>query len=138
MIRLFQTRIQTLLPLLQFAALSTLVSNTQTLCVWNSIYIPTTTHQLLYQPAARWKGVPFIFKAGKALNERKAEMRIQFKNSPTSTKLFDENCPRNELVIRMQVSTLLVFTVVPRIFLDCSLLIFILKNLSFSPMSAFI
>lgn len=50
----------------------------------------------------RWKGVPFIFKAGKALNERKAEMRIQFKNAPAASALFDENCPRNELVIRMQ------------------------------------
>lgn len=29
----------------------------------------------------RWAGVPFIFKAGKKLNERKAEMRIQFKVS---------------------------------------------------------
>ena len=54
---------------------------------------------------ARWKGVPFIFKAGKALNERKAEMRIQFKNAPAASALFDENCPRNELVIRMQVNT---------------------------------
>jgi glucose-6-phosphate 1-dehydrogenase len=25
----------------------------------------------------RWDGVPFIFKAGKALNERKADVRIQ-------------------------------------------------------------
>ena len=29
----------------------------------------------------RWKGVPFILKCGKALNERKAEIRIQFKES---------------------------------------------------------
>ena len=29
----------------------------------------------------RWYGVPFIMKAGKALNERKAEMSIQFKDT---------------------------------------------------------
>lgn len=50
----------------------------------------------------RWAGVPFIFKAGKAMNERKAEMRIQFKDAPASTFLFDSKCPRNELVMRMQ------------------------------------
>lgn len=50
----------------------------------------------------RWEGVPFIFKAGKALNERKAEMRIQFKEAPGSSFLFENKCPRNELVMRMQ------------------------------------
>ena len=32
--------------------------------------------------AARWDGVPFILKCGKALNERKAEVRIQYKDVP--------------------------------------------------------
>jgi len=50
----------------------------------------------------RWAGVPFIMKAGKALNERKAEMRIQFKDAPASEFLFDKKCPRNELVMRLQ------------------------------------
>ena len=50
----------------------------------------------------RWHGVPFIFKAGKALDERKAEIRIQFKDAPAANFLFDRNCPRNELVVRMQ------------------------------------
>jgi glucose-6-phosphate 1-dehydrogenase len=46
----------------------------------------------------RWHGVPIILKAGKALNERKAEMRIQFKDAPASGFLFTEHqCPRNEL-----------------------------------------
>ena len=52
---------------------------------------------------ARWAGVPFILKAGKAMNERKAEMRIQFKDVPAAPFMFDSKCPRNELVIRMQV-----------------------------------
>jgi len=50
----------------------------------------------------RWAGVPFILKAGKALDERKAEMRIQFKDAPAAEFLFDNKCPRNELVMRMQ------------------------------------
>jgi len=47
----------------------------------------------------RWDGVPFILKAGKALNERKGEIRIQFKNVPGD--IF-EGSQRNELVIRVQ------------------------------------
>mmetsp|Transcript_45217 Transcript_45217/g.102383 ORF Transcript_45217/g.102383 Transcript_45217/m.102383 type:complete len:518 (-) Transcript_45217:42-1595(-) len=51
----------------------------------------------------RWEGVPFIVKAGKALNERKAEIRIQFKDAPASKFMFDgQKCPRNELVMRLQ------------------------------------
>eukprot|EP00871_Galdieria_phlegrea_P003639 jgi/Galph1/4276/GphlegSOOS_G2924.1 len=51
----------------------------------------------------RWAGVPFLMKAGKALNERKAELRIQFKAAPGN--LFSEatsHLPNNELVIRVQ------------------------------------
>jgi len=44
--------------------------------------------------------VPFIIKSGKALNERKAEIRIQFKDVPGD--IFDGVCNRNELVIRVQ------------------------------------
>lgn len=51
----------------------------------------------------RWAGVPIILKAGKALNERKAEMRLQFKDAPAAQYLFEgHDCPRNELVLRMQ------------------------------------
>jgi glucose-6-phosphate 1-dehydrogenase len=48
----------------------------------------------------RWKGVPFILKCGKALNERKTEIRIQFKPNPA--ELFQTDNLRNELVIRVQ------------------------------------
>lgn len=40
---------------------------------------PTFATAVLHVNNARWKGVPFILKCGKALNERKAEIRIQFK-----------------------------------------------------------
>jgi len=57
----------------------------------------------------RWSGVPFIFKAGKALNERKAEMRIQFKDAPAAEFMFGGKCPRNELVMRMQPNEAIYF-----------------------------
>jgi len=48
----------------------------------------------------RWDGVPFILKCGKGLNERKGEIRIQFKD--VAGDIFDGKCRRNELVIRLQ------------------------------------
>ena len=56
----------------------------------------------LHVNTPRWEGVPFILKAGKALDERKAEIRIQFKDAPGASFMFDSPCPRNELVIRLQ------------------------------------
>jgi len=51
----------------------------------------------------RWAGVPIILKAGKALNERKANMRLHFKDAPAAKYLFEgHDCPRNELVLRLQ------------------------------------
>ena len=47
----------------------------------------------------RWEGVPFILRAGKALDEAKVEIRIQFKDV---AKGIFKNIPRNELVIRVQ------------------------------------
>lgn len=60
---------------------------------------PTFAALALYVNNERWKGVPFILKAGKALDEAKVEIRVQFKDTPQG--LFD-NIPRNELVIRIQ------------------------------------
>lgn len=49
----------------------------------------------------RWDGVPFMMKCGKAMNERKAEIRIQFK--PVPGDIFDDGqLKRNELVVRVQ------------------------------------
>lgn len=47
----------------------------------------------------RWDGVPFIMKAGKALDNKKTEIRIQFKPAPGN--LFPDAAP-NELVLRVQ------------------------------------
>lgn len=47
----------------------------------------------------RWRGVPFICKAGKALDERRAEVRVQFKQPADSLY---KDAPGNELVMRIQ------------------------------------
>lgn len=47
----------------------------------------------------RWDGVPIVMRAGKALNEGKVEIRIQFKAVPSG--VFSE-VAHNELVIRVQ------------------------------------
>merc|ERR1711972_1010246 len=36
---------------------------------------------VMYVNNDRWRGVPFLIKAGKALDERKAEIRVQFKEA---------------------------------------------------------
>lgn len=64
---------------------------------------PTFATLVMYIRNSRWEGVPFIMRAGKALNERKSEVRIQFKAAPGSSLLFpEEQLPRNELVMRVQ------------------------------------
>lgn len=51
----------------------------------------------------RWDGVPFIIKAGKALNERKAEIRIQFKRAPGAEGMFaGQEIHEQELVMKLQ------------------------------------
>lgn len=61
---------------------------------------PTFALAVFHIRNERWDGVPFIIKCGKALNERKAEVRVQFKDVPGD--IFDGKGKRNELVIRLQ------------------------------------
>lgn len=65
---------------------------------------PTFASCVMHVNNARWEGVPFLMKAGKALHERKTEIRIQFKSAPGG--LFSANkktgAENNELVIRVQ------------------------------------
>ncbi|KAJ9660764.1 Glucose-6-phosphate 1-dehydrogenase [Neophaeococcomyces mojaviensis] len=60
---------------------------------------PTFCAMVAYIKNERWDGVPFILKAGKALNEQKTEIRVQFKD--VTSGIF-KDIPRNELVIRIQ------------------------------------
>jgi len=62
---------------------------------------PTFAALVAFIHNERWEGVPFILKAGKALNEAKVEVRIQFHN--VAGNLF-KDAPRNELVLRIQPS----------------------------------
>lgn len=62
---------------------------------------PTFVTAVLMVKNERWEGVPFILRCGKALNERKAEVRIQFKD--VAGDIFPAGeVKRNELVIRVQ------------------------------------
>lgn len=61
---------------------------------------PTYCMAVLQIKNERWDGVPFILRCGKALNERKAEVRIQYTDVPGD--IFDGKLKRNELVIRVQ------------------------------------
>ncbi|XP_034028241.1 glucose-6-phosphate 1-dehydrogenase-like isoform X2 [Thalassophryne amazonica] len=61
---------------------------------------PTFATAVLYVQNERWDGVPFILRCGKALNERKAEVRLQFTDVPGD--IFHDHIQRNELVVRVQ------------------------------------
>lgn len=62
---------------------------------------PTYACAVLRIRNERWDGVPFILRCGKALNERKAEVRVQFGDVPAD--IFAPNeVHRNELVMRVQ------------------------------------
>jgi len=62
---------------------------------------PTYAALTLWINNPRWEGVPFILKAGKALNEAKVEIRVQFKDV---TQGIFADIARNELVMRIQPS----------------------------------
>ena len=49
----------------------------------------------------RWDGVPFVLKAGKALNDSKVEIRVQFHPVPGVVDDL-EQCVANELVVLVQ------------------------------------
>lgn len=64
---------------------------------------PTFATVVLRMHNERWEGVPFVLKAGKALNSRKAEIRVQFKDVPGDIFKCQKQ-GRNEFVIRLQPS----------------------------------
>lgn len=67
---------------------------------------PTFAAAALFIDNARWDGVPFLMKAGKALHKKGAEIRVQFRHVPGNlyNKNFGTDLDRatNELVIRVQ------------------------------------
>ncbi|XP_063950429.1 glucose-6-phosphate 1-dehydrogenase, chloroplastic isoform X2 [Daucus carota subsp. sativus] len=67
---------------------------------------PTFAAAALFIDNARWDGVPFLMKAGKALHTRRAEIRVQFRHVPGNLykNNFGTNLDKatNELVLRVQ------------------------------------
>ncbi|KAK3233806.1 glucose-6-phosphate 1-dehydrogenase, cytoplasmic, variant 2 [Cymbomonas tetramitiformis] len=63
---------------------------------------PTFAMMVVYIRNERWDGVPFILKAGKALNEMRSEIRIQLKSVPGDLFQGADLQRPNELVVRMQ------------------------------------
>ncbi|KAF5195530.1 Glucose-6-phosphate 1-dehydrogenase [Thalictrum thalictroides] len=67
---------------------------------------PTFAAAALFINNARWDGVPFLMKAGKALHSKIAEIRVQFRHVPGNlfNRSFGTDLDRatNELVIRVQ------------------------------------
>ncbi|KAK2413380.1 glucose-6-phosphate 1-dehydrogenase, chloroplastic [Trifolium repens] len=69
---------------------------------------PTFAAAALFIDNARWDGVPFLMKAGKALHNKRAEIRVQFRHVPGNlynrNRNFGVDLDRatNELVIRVQ------------------------------------
>ncbi|XP_012530071.1 glucose-6-phosphate 1-dehydrogenase isoform X2 [Monomorium pharaonis] len=61
---------------------------------------PTFAFAVLKINNERWDGVPFMLRCGKALNERKAEVRVQYQDVPGD--IFEGKAKRNELVMRVQ------------------------------------
>ncbi|KAJ1974061.1 Glucose-6-phosphate 1-dehydrogenase [Dimargaris verticillata] len=64
----------------------------------NGSITPTYAAMVLFINNDRWKGVPIIMKAGKAMDEAKVEVRIQFKDVPDS---LHDRISRNEFVARV-------------------------------------
>eukprot|EP00245_Coleochaete_scutata_P012804 TRINITY_DN501_c2_g2_i1.p1 TRINITY_DN501_c2_g2~~TRINITY_DN501_c2_g2_i1.p1 ORF type:complete len:523 (+),score=91.19 TRINITY_DN501_c2_g2_i1:216-1784(+) len=64
---------------------------------------PTYASIVLRINNERWDGVPFIMKAGKALDSRKAEIRVQFRDVPGDIFRGKQQV-RNEFVMRLQPS----------------------------------
>ncbi|XP_043724236.1 glucose-6-phosphate 1-dehydrogenase, chloroplastic-like [Telopea speciosissima] len=67
---------------------------------------PTFAAAALFIDNARWDGVPFLMKAGKALHTKRAEIRVQFRHVPgnlySKSLGTDLDQATNELVIRVQ------------------------------------
>jgi len=78
---------------------------------------PTFASCVLKVNNARWAGVPILIKAGKALDERVAEVRVQFK--PVAGDIFGGRPSRalanNELVIRVQPDEAIYMRIVSKV-----------------------
>ena len=75
---------------------------------------PTFATMVVYIDNERWHGVPFIVKAGKALNQSKVEVRVQYKEVARPFHAADAASMRNELVLRVQPSLAMYLKIVTK------------------------
>ncbi|KAI0561788.1 glucose-6-phosphate 1-dehydrogenase [Gracilaria domingensis] len=76
---------------------------------------PTFASCVLHLNNARWDGVPFLMRAGKALDERKTEIRIQFKHVPGALFPVTNGAENNELVMRVQPDEAIYMKIVSKV-----------------------
>jgi glucose-6-phosphate 1-dehydrogenase len=62
---------------------------------------PTFAAVKLFVDNERWRGVPFLLLAGKALEDKSAEVKVVFRH-PNAFKYFDRQRGKSELKIRIQ------------------------------------
>eukprot|EP00929_Paragymnodinium_shiwhaense_P065632 TRINITY_DN32881_c0_g1_i2.p1 TRINITY_DN32881_c0_g1~~TRINITY_DN32881_c0_g1_i2.p1 ORF type:complete len:715 (+),score=192.55 TRINITY_DN32881_c0_g1_i2:425-2569(+) len=74
---------------------------------------PTFAVCVLYLDNERWSGVPFIMKAGKALETHHTIVRVQFKKAPVGSLFGDQ--PQNELVIRIQPNEAIYYKILAKL-----------------------
>jgi len=73
---------------------------------------PTFAALVLKVENDRWKGVPFLIRAGKGLDRKVNEIRIRFRGLPRNIFCGVQDClAPNELVIRVQPDEAIYFTV---------------------------
>ena len=68
---------------------------------------PTFASLVLHVDNERWKGVPFLFTAGKGLDERVCELRVRYRPHKLNSMMANNDASaakehRNELVMRVQ------------------------------------
>mmetsp|Transcript_119909 Transcript_119909/g.344533 ORF Transcript_119909/g.344533 Transcript_119909/m.344533 type:complete len:794 (-) Transcript_119909:91-2472(-) len=74
---------------------------------------PTFAAVVLYLDNERWSGVPFIMKAGKAMETSSTIVRLQFKKAPPNSLFGDQ--PQNELVIRIQPNETIYYKILAKL-----------------------
>jgi glucose-6-phosphate 1-dehydrogenase len=73
----------------------------------NDSVTPTFASIILHINNERWDGVPFIMKAGKALDSRKAEIRVQFKDVPGDIFKCEISVTRRQSIFKETICALL-------------------------------
>lgn len=80
----------------------------------NDSITPTYAAVALKVENARWDGVPFLLRAGKGMNGRMTEIRIQFREIPGKMFNLADRAP-NELVIRVQPDEAIFFRILSKV-----------------------